>query len=125
MEKFTEKKRLMAQMLRELADKLEALPDWLGDEMLDPHGDFDRMLQGYWQPIETAPRDGTQILLCRAWDAEGRAITGDSWGLHVQVAAWWGDKEDGEWIVYCSFPDEPRLFFEPTHWMPVPRNPLA
>lgn len=77
-----------------------------------------------WQPIGTAPKDGTEILLCRAIDADGKPISDDAWGVFVQVAAWWGDG-DGEWIVYCSLIQEPRLHFEPTHWTPLPANPLA
>lgn len=79
-----------------------------------------------WLPIDSAPKDGTRILLCQAIDADGHAIV---WGdddqesgqCFVQVAAWWGD-EDG-WVVYCSLPSEPRLHFEPTHWMPLPNPP--
>ena len=75
-----------------------------------------------WQPIETAPKDGREILLCRATNADGKPIT-DAWGLFVQVAAWWDGDE--AWIVYCSLPGEPRLHFEPTHWAELPPNPLA
>lgn len=74
-----------------------------------------------WQPIETAPKDGTEILLCQATNADGKPITGTSWGIFVQVAAWW---EGDGWTVYCSLVQEPSLHFEPTHWMPLPTNPL-
>lgn len=73
-----------------------------------------------WQPIDTAPKDGTSVLVCQAVDADSQPITDDAWGLFVQRAAWWG----GEWIVYCSLPDEPSVHFEPSHWMAVPPNPL-
>ncbi len=72
-----------------------------------------------WMPIETAPTDGTHILVCRATDADGNPI-GDSFGLFVQRAAWW----EGEgWICYCSTVHEPIVFFDPTHWMPIPPAP--
>jgi len=75
-----------------------------------------------WQPIETAPRDGTEILLCRAYDAAGKTIK--PLGIFAQVAAWWADESDeGEWVVYCSMVREPTLHFEPTHWMPLPDPP--
>ena len=81
-----------------------------------------------WQPIETAPKDGTEVLLCQATDADGKPILDESWGIFVQVAAWWRKRsnlEAGEWTVYCSQIQEPRLHFTPTHWMPLPSNPLA
>jgi hypothetical protein len=76
-----------------------------------------------WKPIESAPKDGTQVLLCRATDAEGKPIGANSFGLFTQVAAWW-EGED-EWIVYCDLCRDPALHFEPSHWMHVPRNPLS
>jgi hypothetical protein len=81
-----------------------------------------------WQPIETAPKDGNEILLCCATNADGKPITGTPWGIFVQVAAWWADDDyphDGEWVVYCSLSSEPRLHFDPTHWCPLPGNPLT
>ena len=75
---------------------------------------------GEWQPIETAPKDGTSVLLCQAFDADGKPIRDKAWGLFVQVAAWWDEQE---WIVYCSTPSEPSLHFDPTHWQPLPAPP--
>jgi hypothetical protein len=76
-----------------------------------------------WQPIDTAPKDGTAVLLCRAIDADGNPIDWreNSLGVFVQVAAWW--EGDDDWIVYCSQAREPALHFEPTHWMPLPSPP--
>lgn len=80
-----------------------------------------------WRTIDSAPKDGTSVLLCKAADADGQPI---DWrdDLHtaqvfVQVAAWWSG--DDAWIVYCSQISEPRLHFEPTHWMPLPLPPCA
>lgn len=81
---------------------------------------------GRWYPIETAPKDGTQVLVCQAVGADGNPI--DPLSIFCHVAAWWSNEEDpsdsGEWVVYCSLPSEPALFFDPTHWMPLPPNPL-
>lgn len=60
-----------------------------------------------WQPIESAPRDGTNIL---AWD--GLCIESVSYDecLQLWVTSWAGDEEYGQ-----GFP--------PTHWMPLPAPP--
>ena len=54
-----------------------------------------------WQPIETAPKDGSDILV---WD-------GDS----VSLANWFG----GEWWVLGEF-----TLDNVTHWMPLPPPPV-
>ncbi|MDD5385363.1 MAG: hypothetical protein PHG89_10850 [Gallionella sp.] len=54
-----------------------------------------------WQPIETAPRDGTTLLLSTP---KGRIASGD-WSLAYGVWSW------------------PYVMVEPTHWMPSPAAP--
>lgn len=75
-----------------------------------------------WQPIETAPRDGTGLLLCKARDATGRLMPEDAWPYYVQVAFW--VEEEEKWIVDCNRIYDLELDFTPTHWMPLPANPL-
>lgn len=69
-----------------------------------------------WRPIETAPKDGTSILIFGKWDGEisdWRKVWPQS-----GVAAW----QDNEWSavltdiygVWCALP---------THWMPLPKPP--
>lgn len=70
-----------------------------------------------WQPIDTAPKDGTYILVCMTCEANGRPLSGERRALFTQRAAWW---EGDGWVVYCDLPNEPRVFFEPTHWMHIP-----
>lgn len=67
-----------------------------------------------WQPIETAPRDGTNVLL---WN-----------GYHMEVASWgytnpWKHRED--WCVGQCFGDYNSYSTadEPTHWHPLPAEP--
>jgi hypothetical protein len=78
-----------------------------------------------WQPIETAPRDGTRVMLWRGFTEIGK------WAEMV-VAEWhdgewqWPSDDNpsthGEWTVddmlngYCSCGDF-------THWMPLPNPP--
>ena len=58
-----------------------------------------------WQPIDTAPKDGTTVL------------------------GWWADEcMIVDWCVFverwCSTHDSEDLFMpEPTHWMPLPEGP--
>ena len=61
-----------------------------------------------WQPIETAPKDGTHILCWREWNDE-------------IAEAWWENRVGG----YCfggfswSYPKES----QPLFWMPKPMSP--
>ena len=64
-----------------------------------------------WLPIESAPKDGTEILIALA-NAPDKVV-----GLFVHRAAWW--QGDG-WVVYNSNVHEQRSFFEPNLWMPIP-----
>lgn len=59
-----------------------------------------------WQPIETAPKDGTEILTCD-----------NGCGYSVR---YWGEGED-EGMAWL-----PRIRgVFPTHWMPLPEAPTA
>ena len=70
-----------------------------------------------WQPIETAPKDGTQILLCQ-----------ENWGPWV---GWWGTHDGGRddwWFLDPSVDSRDKLncwllTSGPTHWMPLPEPP--
>jgi len=57
-----------------------------------------------WQPIETAPTDGTPVDL---WHRDGFRIT----------EVWW-DSEDECWTHYGSDSNF-------SHWMPLPEPPEA
>jgi hypothetical protein len=52
-----------------------------------------------WQPIETAPKDGTVIILF------GRGRIADGSFGHYKVWAW------------------PYILINPTHWKPYPKTP--
>ena len=63
-----------------------------------------------WQPIETAPKDGSRLLV-----SEGGAVQIVAWrALHSGRENWGPD--DGE-SVYCDGA------FKPSHWMPLPTPP--
>jgi hypothetical protein len=62
-----------------------------------------------WQPIETAPRDGRRVLLCRAKHPE-------PWSAHT---GYW-HKSREIWSPMGMYPERNP---NPTHWMPLPEPP--
>ena len=89
------------------------------------------MTASAWRPIETAPKDGTSILLhcSRYFRDESPALECDD--VNTVVASWWereepnADGELGDWICYMDLFMDPLCPFEPTHWMPLPDPPPA
>lgn len=66
---------------------------------------------GEWQKIETAPKDGTLVLL---W---GRYWSDEQGWMSTAINGRWRHER---WEVYCnSFP----FGIRPTHWMPLPPPP--
>lgn len=70
-----------------------------------------------WQPIETAPKDGTRVLLYA--NLRRASLSGHDL-----------DKDYGYWIVLGSWEAEYGLWVDgsqcnplPTHWMPLPEPP--
>lgn len=66
-----------------------------------------------WQPIETAPKDGTVVILCDGW--------------RNPVAGYWDDDADGyPWKFLQKFGAKVELNgfqdgeYGPSHWMPLP-----
>ena len=61
-----------------------------------------------WQPIETAPKDGTQILIYDPADPTGSGVNQAKWDRSnfVEVVEEYG-------------------VFWPSHWMPLPQPPHA
>jgi hypothetical protein len=66
-----------------------------------------------WQPIDTAPKDGTKILVF-----DGVDMTTVRW--MDGRSEWW----PGEWQLVCAGMNaEECEFYKPTHWMPLPEPP--
>ena len=81
-----------------------------------------------WQPIETAPRDATAILVMRdIWPGAKSGRAKECNGRNTYVAAWWPDERGGQgtWICYMDAVLDPECPVEPTHWMPLPDAPGA
>jgi hypothetical protein len=67
---------------------------------------------GAWQPIETAPRDGTQVLV---YTNLGNPATAEG----VRLAEYAFTENDEEWWQM----DDGRYVVRPSHWMPLPDSP--
>lgn len=73
-----------------------------------------------WQPIETAPKDGTYILV---WSER------EGWrGNPRMVCATWEPSGTGAWAIYGAGPTRhSEQWLDrgiiPTHWMPLPEPP--
>lgn len=82
---------------------------WLADQI-------EAILTETWQPIETAPKDGTRVL-----------ISCD----HGEFIAYWSDNASLErchrgpaWQIFdCEDCWYSWAVEEPTHWMPLPKSP--
>jgi len=60
-----------------------------------------------WQPIETAPKDGSRIL---TWQPDAASLRPPMMIHHWDGSKWVED--DGRWFV-----------FSPAQWMPLPEPP--
>jgi len=68
-----------------------------------------------WQPIETAPKDETTVI-----------IGGNGWvdvGFFTYVRNWKG--QHGWYLLEESWRKYEVSTIEPTHWMPLPEPPEA
>jgi len=67
-----------------------------------------------WRTIESAPKDGTEVLGCFAFKVPGG----------VYRIGWVADGYlDGDEWVFSSFPLDADEYSAPTHWMPLPTPP--
>jgi hypothetical protein len=115
--------RPIGSIRKALCSRLRALSDSFDDANSD------------WRPIETAPKDGTHILLGSKEDEETASVS---------TLGWWQDAEDdgrdymgadGGFVDHTfnyfypgrSFgsPTYQRDGTQPTHWMPLPSPPKA
>lgn len=75
-----------------------------------------------WQPIATAPKDGTQILaLCQPRFFE----TGKPMDFNYMAVVWWRKAKDPKWGETRWKHALNDSYAEPTHWMPLPSPPEA
>ena len=78
--------------------------------------------QGEWQPIETAPKDGT-IILISGPRASSKFVEAAYWGLAPR--SFGGDKHFPWTTLDETNGTNGRAEDSPTHWMPMPAPPAA
>lgn len=79
-----------------------------------------------WQPIGTAPRDGTPIDVW--WSGGDPAAPLPLDAAHRRLLSRWGreafsdpNSKEG-WLLGVGFPPP---YYVPTHWMPLPDPPMT
>lgn len=102
------------------------VPDdyWSNEERKRIEAAVDEIWAGIpkWQPIETAPKDKTEIMVFCLW--RNAVSLGD---IHL---AFWGETWSNSrriyaWLETDSYDSrtETHLILRPTHWMPLPERP--
>lgn len=71
--------------------------------------------ENQWQPIKTAPKDGTHILVYA--DAKSAPFKGHFCG--ITSVHWYCDR----WCMGKTKEDYLELAIQPTHWQPLPKPP--
>ena len=74
-----------------------------------------------WQPIETAPKDGTEVLLFGSWAGE---INGKFDPPSIAVGLFYGEGDYKEFDWLATNTDAYCVWGKPTHWMPLPDEPI-
>lgn len=78
-----------------------------------------------WQPIKTAPKDGTSILVCGGTfchDNDG-SWTADEWPINTPTVAHWSKANGGAWWLGYGHSYNDEMWGKPTYWMPLPEPP--
>jgi hypothetical protein len=76
--------------------------------------ELEEALRMEWQPMETAPMDGTEILL---------VIPHGGTGPGAEVLLGFHCEDDQAWFDVCEINHGP--VYAPTHWMHLPEPPNA
>ena len=119
-------------------DIIDSLNDWSGNldrdydrraiDILNEASDEIARLRKLteWQPIATAPKDGTAVLVMRdIWPGTKSGHAEECNGHNTYVAEYWPDEgdSDGCWMCYMDLIQDPQCPIDPTHWMPLPPPP--
>jgi len=112
----------VAQQIAGLSFSKDVLAFVIAKELTDAYERGQRDAMQQWQPIETAPKDGTKIDI---WIAgERRTDVRWMWSEDKPHREWWCVEEpDGDWgrMEWCNLGQTYSV--APTHWMPRPKSP--
>ena len=70
-----------------------------------------------WQPIETAPKDGTEIIV----KDSGGAVHGVAWTTGLRKVTWANKKPNKDWFTLIDKYWIPHAVY----WVPMPDNKLV
>lgn len=80
-----------------------------------------------WQPIVTAPKDGTEVIvgvdIATVWVTRGAWYRSAEEVKRIESLGW--DADDVGWWSYKHSITQEKLegIYEPTHWLPMPEPP--
>ena len=103
--------------MTDLADKLQPGIRYMQNKLQEVHDYLDNMgptirLNTGWQPIETAPKDGTPILVLERYSS---MRNGPIDRHYIEIARW-----DNGWRIDAFAPPMDK---DPTHWVFLPEPP--
>ena len=116
-----------------LAHHLECLERILNNERNSILSEHKELLQGHinelkqqpaspgWRPIESAPKDGTRIML---WNGDDEPVfahwdTSLEWGKGSKPINDWVS----DWLTVSGYDAGAERVYNPTHWQPLPQPP--
>lgn len=70
--------------------------------------------EAIWQPIETAPKDETEVLLYCPDDVLPQ------WS----ITTGWADNHGWHLVQTGGYAEDNDVYPNPTHWMPLPKPPM-
>lgn len=80
-----------------------------------------------WQPIETAPRDGTEIIgaFCNDYGYMDKPTVYGPWTCAFRKGRWMASWDDTHVIESESYAgtEYKGTDIDPTHWQPIPEPP--
>jgi len=89
---------------------------WDTSEYIEDTGRVGLQMRNQWQPIETAPKDGTQILGNHNSEIYIMLYDADK-NYHDEVVEWCNEK------YWTSYGDDTYRSYYPTHWQTLPEPP--